>query len=133
MGDPMAGDRADDDDLEVNVRALLKESYVPPSHHDRSAPSSRNDVARHKADVVRSPILRRQELSEQFGKMNAALHAMLNESAKSVDTIDALALNDGLESMWRATIDRMESDETKALVRRHAALVMDPVGEGGSR
>ena len=69
-------------------------------------------------------------MSSQFGKLNAVLHAMLDESAKAVEDVDAIALNDGLESMWRATIDRMESDETKKLVRRHAALVMDPVGEG---
>ena len=79
---------------------------------------------------MRSPILKWQEVSSQFGKMNAALHAMLDESAKGVENVDALALNDGLESMWRATIDRMESEETKELVRGHAALVMDPVGEG---
>jgi hypothetical protein len=79
---------------------------------------------------VRSPVLKRQEVSNQFGKMNAALHTMLDESAKGIEDVDALALNDGLESMWRATIDRMESEETKELVRRHAALVMDPVEEG---
>ena len=55
---------------------------------------------------------------------------MLDESAKGIEDVDALALNDGLESMWRATIDRMEFEETKELVRGHAALVMDPVGEG---
>lgn len=128
-GELMQGDRADDGDLEVNVRALLQESYVPPTHRGRSPALSRQDVARHEANVVRSPVLKRQEVSSQFGKMNAALHAMLDESAKSVENVDALALNDGLESMWRATIDRMESEETKELVRGHAALVMDPVGE----
>jgi hypothetical protein len=84
---------------------------------------------------VRSPVLKQQEVSNQFGKMNAALHAMLDESAKAVENVDALALNDGLEAMWRATIDRMEDEETKKLVRGHAALVMDPIGEergGGS-
>ncbi|MBN9274025.1 MAG: type IV secretory system conjugative DNA transfer family protein, partial [Mesorhizobium sp.] len=35
-GELMPGDRADDDDFEVNVGALLKESYVPPTHHGRS-------------------------------------------------------------------------------------------------
>ncbi|MBN9245729.1 MAG: type IV secretory system conjugative DNA transfer family protein [Mesorhizobium sp.] len=129
-GELMPGDRADDDDLEVNVRALLKESYVPPTHHGRSPSLSRQDVTRHEANVVRSPVLKRQEVSNQFGKMNAALHAMLDESAKGIEDVDALALNDGLESMWRATIDRMEFEETKELVRGHAALVMDPVGEG---
>lgn len=129
-GELIEGHRSDDDDLEVNVRALLKESYAPPTHRNRSPALSRQDVTRQEANVVRSPILKRQEVSSQFGKMNAALHAMLNESAKSVENVDALALNDGLESMWRATIDRMESEETKELVRGHAALVMDPVGEG---
>jgi type IV secretory pathway TraG/TraD family ATPase VirD4 len=84
MGDLMAADRADDDELEVNVQALLKESYVPPTHHDRSASLSRKNVTRHEANV-RSPILKRQEVSSQFGKMNAALHAMLDESAKGVE------------------------------------------------
>ena len=112
MGDLMATDRADDDELEVNVQALLKESYVPPTHHDRSASLSRKDVTRHEANVVRSPILKRQDVSSQFGKMNAALHAMLDESAKGVENIDALALNAGLESMWRATIDRPGSRTT---------------------
>jgi len=126
----MEGHRADDGDLEVNVRALLKESYVPPTHRDRSPVLSRQDVTRHEVNVVRSPVLKRQEVSNQFGKMNAALHAMLDESAKGIEDVDALALNDGLESMWRATIDRMEFEETKELVRGHAALVMDPVGEG---
>ena len=60
---------------------------------------SRKDVTRHEANVARSPILKRQEVSSQFGKMNAALHAMLDESAKGVENVDALALNDGLESM----------------------------------
>lgn len=129
-GELMEGHRAYDGDLEVNVRALLKESYVPPTHRDRSPVLSRQDVARHEANVVRSPVLKRQEVSNQFGKMNAALHAMLDESAKGIEDVDALALNDGLEAMWRATIDRMESEETKELVRGHAALVMDPVGEG---
>ena len=134
-GELMEGHRSNDDDLEVNVRALLKENYVPPTHRDRSPSLSRQDIARHEANVVRSPILKRQEVSSQFGMMNAALHAMLDESAKAVENVDALALNDGLETMWRATIDRMESKETKELVRGHAALVMDPVGEergGGS-
>ncbi|CAM5288950.1 hypothetical protein ATER59S_00506 [Aquamicrobium terrae] len=129
-GELMEGHRADDGDLEVNVRALLKESYVPPTHRDRSPVLSRQDVTRHEVNVVRSPVLKRQEVSNQFGKMNAALHAMLDESAKGIEDVDALALNDGLESMWRATIDRMEFEETKELVRGHAALVMDPVGEG---
>ncbi|WP_137113874.1 type IV secretory system conjugative DNA transfer family protein [Mesorhizobium sp. GR13] len=134
-GELMEEHRSDDDDLEVNMRALLKESYVPPTHRDRSQSLSRQDVTRQEANVVRSPILKRQEVSSQFGKMNAALHAMLDESAKAVENVDALALNDGLESMWRTTIDRMESEETKALVRSHAVLVMDPIGEergGGS-
>ena len=131
MGDPVAADRADDDDLEVNVQALLKDSYVPPAHHNRPASLSRRDVTRDDASVVHSPILKRQELSHQFGKMNTELHAMLDESGKGIEDIDALVLNDGIESMWRATIDRMESEETKKLVRDHAALVMDPVGEGG--
>jgi hypothetical protein len=130
MGDLSSPDRADDDELEVNVQALLKESYVPPTHHDRSASLSRKDVTRHEANIVRSPTLKRQEVSSQFGKMNAELRAMLDESAKGVENVDALALNDGLESMWRATIDRMKCEETKELVRGHAALVMDPVGEG---
>jgi|GEM_PF-774936 len=129
-GELMEGYRSEDDDLEVDVRALLKESYVPPTHHSRSPSLSRQDVTRHEANVVRSPVLKRQEVSSQFGKMNAELHAMLDESSKAVENVDALALNDGLESMWRATIDRMESEETKELVRGHAALVMDPVGEG---
>jgi hypothetical protein len=129
-GELMQGHRADDDDLEVNVRALLKEGYAPPAHRDRSPALSRQDVTRQEANVVRSPILKRQEVSSQFGEMNAALRAMLDESAKRVENVDAIALNDGLESMWRATIDRMESEETKELVRGHAALVMDPVGEG---
>jgi len=129
-GELMEGHRSNDDDLEVNVRALLKENYVPPTHRDRSPSLSRQDIARHEANVVRSPILKRQEVSSQFGMMNAALHAMLDESAKAVENVDALALNDGLETMWRATIDRMESKETKELVRGHAALVMDPAGEG---
>lgn len=128
-GELMEGHRSDDDDLEVNVHALLKESYVPPTHRDRSPALSRQDVTRQEVNVVRSPILKRQEVSSQFGKMNAALHAMLDESAKAVENVDALALNDGLEAMWRATIDRMESEETKDLVRGHAALVMDPVGD----
>ncbi|WP_245416031.1 type IV secretory system conjugative DNA transfer family protein [Mesorhizobium denitrificans] len=128
-GELMEEHRADDDDLEVNVRALLKESYSPPTHRDRSPALSRQAVTGQEANVVRSPILKRQEVSSQFGKMNAALHAMLDESAKAVENVDALALNDGLESMWRTTIDRMESEETKALVRSHAALVMDPIGE----
>ena len=130
MADFRMEERADDDDLEVNVQALQRVSYVPPSHHDRSTSLSRKDVMQHEANVVRSPVLKRQEVSSQFGKMNAALHAMLDESAKDVENVDALALNDGIESMWRATIDRMESEETKALVRGHASLVMDPIGEG---
>ena len=130
-GELASGNRDEDDDLEVNVEALLRDSYVPPSHHDRSVSSRHNGVGRGKTNVECSPILKRQEVSSQFGKMNAVLHAMLDESAKAVEDVDALALNDGLETMWRATIDRMESDETKKLVRRHAALVMDPVGEGG--
>lgn len=127
---PIAGNRDDDDDLEVNVQALLRDSYVPPAHHNRPPSLSRKDLARRQANGGRSPILKRQELSSQFGRMNVALHAMLDESAKGVENVDALALNDGLESMWRTTIDRMESEETKELVRGHAALVMDPIGEG---
>ena len=129
-GELASGNRDEDDDLEVNVEALLRDSYVPPSHHDRSVSSRHNGVGRGKTNVECSPILKRQEVSSQFGKMNAVLHAMLDESAKAVEDVDALALNDGLETMWRATIDRMESDETRKLVRRHAALVMDPMGEG---
>jgi hypothetical protein len=70
-GELMEGHRSDDDELEVNVRALLKESYVPPTHRDRSQSLSRQDVTRQEANVVRSPILKRQEVSSQFGKMRS--------------------------------------------------------------
>ncbi len=129
-GELMPENPDEDDDLEVNVEVLLRDSYVPPSHHDRLDSSRQKDVSQRETNVERSTVLKRQEVSSQFGKLNAVLHAMLDESAKAVEDVDAIALNDGLESMWRATIDRMESDETKKLVRRHAALVMDPVGEG---
>ncbi|MCO5067007.1 MAG: type IV secretory system conjugative DNA transfer family protein [Rhizobiaceae bacterium] len=125
----MGGDRGDDDDLEVNVQALMKKGYIPPTHNDRSPSLSRQDVARDEADVVRSPVLKRQEVSGEFGKMNASLNAMLKESAKPVEDVDALAFNDGLESMWQTTIDRMESEEDRELVRAHAAVVMDPLQE----
>jgi type IV secretion system protein VirD4 len=125
----MGRDRDDDDDLEVNVERLESSAYVPPTHYDRSPSLSRRDVARDEAHVVRSPILKRQEVSAQFGQLNAELNVMIEESAKAVEDIDVVAMNGGLKSMFQTTIQKMESEEAKEFIRRHAALVMEPIAE----
>jgi hypothetical protein len=119
----------DDDDLEVNLERLESSAYVPPTHYDRSPSLSLKDVARDEGNVVRSPILKRQEVSAQFGQLNAELNVMIEESAKAAADIDVVAMNGWLKSMFQTTIQKMESEEAKELIREHAALVMEPITE----
>ncbi|MCX8571137.1 type IV secretory system conjugative DNA transfer family protein [Aminobacter sp. MET-1] len=125
----MYGRGDDNDDLEVNVEKLSNTAFIPPTHYDRSPSLSRKDAERDDLNVVRSPILQRQEVSSTFGRMNSELNAMFAEFGKADEDVEPLAMNEGIESMVSMAIERLEDEDAKEKMRAYGAVAREPIAE----
>ncbi|MFC0808916.1 type IV secretory system conjugative DNA transfer family protein [Ensifer sp. P24N7] len=122
----------DDDDLEVDQEKLDRNKYA--GILKRQDPVRERMIAREDAPdthVVRSPILRRQEVREAFGSDVSALNKVIFDSVNAESEIEAPDLNADIELMVQTLSEKMADKTSRLYLKEYAEKAMDPLAEEG--
>lgn len=123
-------DKADDDDLEVDLEKLDRNKYAgilkkqDPVRERHLAREDEPDL-----QVIRSPILRRQEVRDAFDSDVATFNQVIFDSVNAAGEVDATDLNADVELMVQKLSERMSDKTSRLYLEEYAEKARDPLAE----
>ncbi|WFS69568.1 type IV secretory system conjugative DNA transfer family protein (plasmid) [Agrobacterium leguminum] len=123
-------DLVDDDVLEVDQKKLDQNKYAGILKRQdavRDRMIAREDAP--DTQVIRSPVLRRQEVREAFGTDISALNKVIFDSVNAANEIEAPDLNSDIELMVQTLSEKMADKTSRLYLKEYAEKAMDPLAE----
>ncbi|MFA1676889.1 type IV secretory system conjugative DNA transfer family protein [Rhizobium mongolense] len=122
----------DADDLKIDQEKLDRNKYA--GILKRQDPQRDRMIAREDApdtQVIRSPVLRRQDVREAFGTDISALNQVIFDSVNAANEIEAPDLNSDIELMVQTLSEKMADKTSRMYLKEYAEKAMDPLAEEG--
>lgn len=126
-------DKADEDDLEVDLEKLDRNKYA--GILKKKDPERERHIAREDEpdmQVIRSPVLRRQEVRDALDSDVAAFNQVIFDSVNAASEVEATDLNADVDLMVQKLSDRMSDDTSRLYLEEYAEKARDPLAEDGS-
>ncbi|MET2832261.1 type IV secretory system conjugative DNA transfer family protein [Mesorhizobium shangrilense] len=123
-------DGADEDDLEIDLEKLDRNKYA--SILTKRDPVRERHLAREDApdmQVIRSPVLRRQEVRDAFDSDVTAFNQVIFDSVNAASEVDATDLNADVDLMVQKLSERMSDKTSRSYLEEYAEMARDPLAE----